>query len=146
MSWFDAPTTQYPRRWSEQSLDYRLFFIWEFSLMAGIFLGSGGLFEKIPAPLFYGGIAAGALVVVSLSIANRRRRNWHWPGITTADILKAIGGGVLMALFFYVFFRYLPHSRAAVPMILFALSIAVINILVLLKLVQPSEAGFQSYC
>jgi|GEM_PF-6465542 len=147
MPWFDAPIMQYPRRWSERSLDYRLFCIWIWSLAAAIILG-GSLFKKIPAPVFYGPIAAGAVVVISLSIANRRRRNWHWPGTTTEDTIKAIGAVVLWALGFYVIFRFFrdPWSRPAVPIILFLLSMAALNILVLLKLLLPSEIGFQSHC
>jgi len=141
MPWFDAPTTQYPRGWSEYSLDYRLFFIW-----AIVVLVAGSLFENAPAPLFYGGIAAGALAFISLSTANRRKRNWHWPGVETADVLKAIGGVVLMVLFFYVCFRYLPRDRSSVPVLLFALSIAVVNILTSLNFVQLSEIDFERHC
>jgi hypothetical protein len=146
MPLFDPPTTQYPRRWSEQSLDFRLFFIWEAALMATMILGSAGLFKNIPAAMFYGAIAAGAVVVISLSIANRRRQNWRWPGVTAGDVLKTIGAGALMALFFYVAFRNLPQARSSVPMILFGAAIAAMNVLTMLKLVQPSEIDFQSHC
>lgn len=147
MPFFDAPRWPYPRRWSKQSLDYKLFFVWMATLFGLIVFSGSGLFANIPPALYGGGLAIYLLVLLSVSLVNRRRKGWRRPSLSSGDWLKAGLAAAAMGLFFFVFTRpLLPISPTTAPMLLFAASIVVFNMLIALRLAQFSESEFQAIC
>jgi hypothetical protein len=147
MPFFDAPSTNYPKRWSEYSLDFQIFYVWEISLFALIFLSGTGALKMVPAPLFEAVLALWFLVLLGVSIHNRRQKDWRWRGLSRSDWLKTGFGAALMIVFLYVFSQgLLPLKSLTLPMFLFALSIVVFNILTSLRVLQFSEIDFLQSC
>lgn len=146
MALFDRP--QFTRtQWSDYSLDYKLFFVWEGSLFAAIIFSRPGTFDGLSDAAFYGP-ALGWLAILSLTaVRNRTARNWRWPGLSPSDAAKALLVGALMAAFLVVFMHdLLPVRHQTAPMIAFAVSIGVFNVLSSLKLVQIRQDEFERYC
>jgi Na+/melibiose symporter-like transporter len=142
---FDRP--QFTRRqWSDYSLDYKLFFVWEVSLFAAILPSQSGAFDALSDAVLYG-LALGWLAILSLiAIRNRIAENWRWPGLSASSAAYALLVGVLMVIFLFIFMHdLLPMGRHAAPMIAFAVSIGVFNILSSLKLVQNTQEEFERY-
>lgn len=147
MPFFDAPSTNYPKRWSEYSLDFQIFYVWEISLFALIFLSGTGALKMVPASLFEAALALWFLVLLGVSIHNRRQKDWRWRGLSRGDWLKVGIGAALMIVFLYVFSQGLfPLKSVTLPMFLFALSIVALNILYGLRVVQFSEIDFVQSC
>lgn len=147
MPFFDAPRTTYPKSWSEYSLDFQIFYVWEISLFALIFLSGTGVLKLVPGSLFESALAVWFLVLLGASIHNRRQKDWRWRGMSGGDWLKASVGAVLMTVFLNVFSQgLLPLKSVTLPMFLFALSIVVFNILYVLRVVQFSEVDFLKSC
>jgi hypothetical protein len=142
---FDAPRSGQRRSWSDYSFDYQVFFVWEASLMALMFLS--GIVQNIPTPVYEGALGVWFLLLSSVALVHRRRESWRWPGLSGRDLAGAGFGAVLMGLFLFVFSRgLLPLSRATAPMLLFALSIGVFSVLQGLRLVQLNEEDFKKNC
>ena len=147
MPFFDAPRTNYPRSWSEYSRDYQIFFVWEISLFALIFLSGTGVLKSIPTQILEGALLLWLFLLLGIVIHNRHQKDWRWRGLTGGDWVKAGIGAALMIVFLYVFSQGLwPLKSITIPMFLFALSIVVFNILSSLKVVQYSEEEFAQSC
>jgi hypothetical protein len=144
---FDAPRTENRRSWSDYSLDYKAFFIWEVSLLALMVLGTTGATKAIPVAVYAGALATWFVVLSGVVVTRRFRENWRWPGLSGRAWMGAGLSAVLAAIFFFVFSRgLLPVSRETAPMLLFALSIVVFGVLQSLDLVQFYEEDFKKHC
>jgi hypothetical protein len=77
---------------------------------------------------------------------HRARRNWRWRNISVLAAMGAMFGGILMGAFLVVFIHGLPVNHRTAPMIAFAVSIVVFNILSSIKLVQSTEVEFEDFC
>jgi hypothetical protein len=147
MPLFDAPQTRFPMRWSEFSSDYKLFYIWEVSLFALFFLNTTGIPNALPVSLYVAALFGWFAILLVAAIAQRRRANWHWPGLTLKGSLLALLVTAGMAIFLYVLDQgLLPLNRLGATMFLFALSIGVFNVLHSLRVVHLSDADFQRDC
>jgi hypothetical protein len=92
---FNTANSSYPKSWKEMSFDFKLFFAYHLSMM-GLFLVGGFAPIVVLVALVIGLVGA----VSALSIANRRRRNWRWPGASSRNALQAIVVLVLGIFFF----------------------------------------------
>lgn len=147
MPLFDAPRTPYPRNWSEQSFDYRLFFVWMISLFVQIPLMQAGLIGGAGSPLYFAAVGVLAAGLVLVALARRRRDHWRWPGLCRDDVWRALYAAVSMAIFLFVFVRVLLSGwPKTAPMILFASSIGLGAVLNALRVLQFSQAEYELYC
>lgn len=146
MTLFDRP--KYLRqRWGDYSLDFKLFFVWEFSLFTLIPLSWSGVFDKLSNIIFYGSASVWLALLVLIAFINRAATNWKWPGISALGAVGVLLGGVLMAAFLFVFLHgLLPVRHNTAPSVAFALSIVVFNLLSSANLVQSTTVEFARAC
>jgi len=142
MPLFDAPSSNYPTRWRDFSLDYRLAFAY-FGCMVLLFMSGDSLSlkQELVATMIV------AAVLVSLSVRHRQRMNWRWPGVEGKGVLAALG--ILLAAGIFEFAssgfaspsdpRFLPWHLAGLGGVVFALLAA-------LRIVQASKSDFLKQC
>jgi hypothetical protein len=134
---------KYPKRWRDMSVDFRLFFAYHISMMVMMIAGQGELSVRIELVI----TALLVMVLMAISIVHRKENNWRWPGVQGRDIVYAVGGVVLIALFLYGATPLFPPSTgAALPWYLAGLGIGTFNVLSSLKVVNASEADFLMNC
>lgn len=136
MTLFGPPKNEdYPRKWKDMSLDFKLMFIYHVCMM---FLFIAGSAFTTRQELFI----AASLVVVStmLSLRHRSAIGWRWQGIETKDLAMAIGLAVLMVFFLGAGSSMFPASNPKfLPWYLAGFGIGFFNVLSTLKLVRSSE-------
>jgi hypothetical protein len=139
---FDLPTKPYPKTWKEQSLDFRLWFVYHICIMVLFFIGGKlTLREEILIAVCVAG------VLIFISRRHRRATHWHWPGIRTRDALFAIGTALAAAFFLYSASALFPPSdHRFLPWYLAGLGMGSFGILSSLRIVYPSEAEFSMHC
>lgn len=147
MGLFDNLKKPYPQRWADQALDYKLFFIWEASLMAAMVVGDTGVLNGIDERLLGGALGLWALGLLAVSRANRQRRGWHWGGWDSINTPRALLTTAVAGISLFVFAQGLfPLTVHTTPKFLFAASICVFGILYALDLVQNAEEDFEDHC
>jgi hypothetical protein len=132
----------YPRKWKDISLDFKLMFVYHGCMM--VLFATGGAFSSRQEIVFTGALLA---VLVSISLKHRRSTNWRWQGIKSKDLLIAFGGVGLMGIFLYAATPlFSPSNSRFLPWYLAGFGIGTFNVLQTLRLVQPSEAAFLADC
>jgi len=142
MSLFEAPKSNYPQKWKDYSLDFRLMFVYHGCMMVLFFAGEflSTQYEILIAALT-------AAVLVSVSVRHRREMNWRWKGATTASVLRAAGGMVLTGLFLFAGTPlFSPKDHRFLPWYLAGIGIAVFGILAALNVVEFSKDEFLKSC
>lgn len=127
---------------SSPSLDFMLVIALELLLVA-ILIMSGKLSLERQAVL----AASGLTLVVSISVARRIRRRWHWPGITRRDMFKALivaAGGLLFLASLYP--RYSPFTSRGFAWFSIAAIIFIYGMLESLRIIPDSEDFFKLCC
>jgi hypothetical protein len=143
---FDRPN-YLPQRWGEFSLDYKLFFICEISLFAAIIFAQSGIFDPLSDTVYYGAAGGALALLILIAIIHRVAKHWRWGGVSARGVARTLFGGVLMAAFLVVFAHgLLPVRHKTAPMLAFAASIVVFNLLSSLNLVQRTRAEFERFC
>jgi hypothetical protein len=142
MALFDAPSLNYPTRWKEFSLDYKLGFVY-FGCMTVLFANGDALSieQELLATMFL------VTILLSLSLRYRRRMNWRWPGVHTKGVLTAVGILVLAGIFDFAATPLAPPSDPRLlPWHLVGLGGTVFGVLVALRIVQLSKSDFLREC
>ena len=137
---FDAPSHRYPRKWSEMSLDYKLFFVYHGSMMAMMVAGRS---LSTRSTLQVVVVLIGLLTAISIS--HRQKAGWRWPGIKFPDVLKAAGTLLLILLFLFAATPMFPPVKV-LPWYLAGAGIGMLGILTAVKVVDISEAEFALHC
>ena len=139
---FGDPEFAFPRRWSEMSLDYRLFFASHLVLMA-MFIAGAAL--TLQAEL----VAEAVLVaVVALAVAWRRQRDgWQWAGAGPRQLLGAVFSLVVVIVFLgAAILLFPPNSPRALPWYLIGANIGLFNTLIALRVLRPSQSAYENDC
>ena len=124
------------------SFDFKLFFAYHVS-MIGTSVVTG------IAPITVLVILAVTLISVfsALSVANRRKRHWRWPGASTKNALQAIG---VLAVGIFFAGSITPRVSVSDPRFFpwFAVSggLILLGILASMRVVTMSEADFAAQC
>jgi hypothetical protein len=132
----------YPRRWSEMSLDFKLFFASHGALMV-MFLVGRVLTIGIESA------AEAALLAAIGGLATWRRciDGWRWAGMGLAQALNTfLALAVLVVFGGAAFLLFPPSSPAFLPWYLALVNIGVFNVLVALRIVRPSREAYQRDC
>ncbi|MGB7308131.1 MAG: hypothetical protein WBC67_03605 [Candidatus Acidiferrales bacterium] len=142
MKFFDAPDANYPRKWGDYSLDFRLMFIYHGCMMV-LFVAGQSLSAKSEILI----AAFAAAVLVSVSVRHRREMNWHWRGANAKNVLAGLGGMVLTGVFLFAGSPLFPPSdHRFLPWYLAGIGIAVFGVLGALNVVGFSKAEFLKEC
>jgi hypothetical protein len=142
MALFDPPSSNYPTRWKDFSLDNKLGFVY-FGCMVVLFGNTDALSVKQEL------LATMILVAIllSISVRYRRRMNWRWPGVQTKGMLTALGILVAAGIFEFAVTPFAPISDPGfLPWHLFGLGGTVFGVLHALKIVQLSKSDFLREC
>jgi len=127
-----------PRSWREMSLEYKMMVIYHMVMMA-MFIAGGALTVALEVGIALALGTAGVL----LSLRHRRQVRWRWPGVSTKDILLAlgaIGAGIIFLVAATPMFPPLqPH---ALPWYLAGAGIVLFNLLTVLRLMTFAETDF----
>ncbi len=138
MPLFDAPNPDYPTRWKDFSLDYKLAFVY-FVCMVWLFMSGDSL--SLKEELVAAAIVS--VVLVSLSVRHRQRMNWRWPGIRPKGVLAALGIVVAGGIFEFASSGSAPPSDPRfLPWHLAGVGLAVFAVLAALRIVQTSKSDF----
>ncbi len=142
MALFDPPSSNYPTRWKDFSLDNKLAFVY-FGCMMVLF-GNGGALsvkQELLATMIL------VAILLSISVRYRRRMNWRWPGVQTKGVLTALGILVAAGIFEFAVTPLAPISDPGfLPWHLFGLGGAVFGVLGALRIVQLSKSDFLQEC
>lgn len=131
-------TYPFPRRWSEMSLDTRLFFAFHFCII--LMFAAGG---ALSVPLEIAIAASLATIVAVVSVAHRLRKGWRWRGAGLKQVLLAAGGLALAGLMFTVVAQFAAiNDPRFLPWFIALAGISIFNALISLRLVRPFEADF----
>lgn len=143
MTLFGPPRNEdYPRKWKDMSLDFKLMFVYHGCMMF-LFI-SGSRFTTRQELLIAASLVA---VLTILSLRHRTAIGWKWKGITTKDLAMAIGVGALLVFFLHSASPQFPASNPSfLPWYLAGFGIGAFNILTTLKLVRSSEAQMRADC
>src|SRR5581483_3292009 len=85
-----------PKNWSDMSLDLRILFVFHacmMVLMLAHFAFHLGILGEITVVVIY------AISAVFISVRNRKRCGWHWPGTDWKGVLGALGSAALILFF-----------------------------------------------
>ena len=137
MTLFGPPRNEdYPRKWKDMSLDFKLMFVYHVCMMVLFIAGSAFTTRQ---ELF---IAASlVLVFTMISLRHRSAIGWQWQDIKTKDLAIAIGVAVLMVFFLGAGSSMFPASNPRfLPWYLAGFGIGFFNVLSILKLVRSSES------
>jgi hypothetical protein len=139
---FDPPTQRYPEKWKEMSLDFKLMFVYHGSMMVLFIAGQNlSVRQEIMLTSFL------AVALVAISRRHRRLTNWRWPPVRPSNVFWAVCGALAVAFFLFSGTPLFPPSdHRVLPWYLAGLGIGVFGILTSLRVVDPSEADFQSHC
>lgn len=133
-----------PKSWTEMSFDMRLFFGFH-ACMVVLMLARFALSASIAFEI--GVVCCAALIALLLSILNRKRHGWHWPGATWKHVLTALG---VAALVLYFLGAALPGTTVLNPNFFPWLAAGggflVFGVLSALNIVQQSEVELQRHC
>jgi len=143
MTLFGPPKNEnYPRKWKDMSLDFKLMFVYHGCMMFLFIAGSGFTTRQ---ELF---IAISLAVVLTiLSLRHRSAIGWKWKGITTKDLAMAIAGSALLVFFLHAATPQFPASNPRfLPWYLAGFGIGAFNVLTMLKLVRSSESQMLADC
>jgi hypothetical protein len=143
MALFGPPKNEdYPRKWKDMSLDFKLMFVYHGCMMF-LFITGGAFTTR--QELF---IATSLVVVLTvLSLRHRSAIGWKWEGIKTKDLALALGIGALLAFFLQAATPQFPALNPRfLPWYLAGLGIGAFNILRTLKLVRSSKAQMLADC
>jgi hypothetical protein len=142
MALLGTPKSNWPTRWRDFSLDYKLGFVY-FGFMAVVFMSGGSLTVKqeLVATVFV------VAVLVSLSVRHRQRMNWRWPGVEAKGVLTTLGILLAGGIFEFATIRGAPPTDPVyLPWHMFGLGCVVLGILTALRVVQPSQAEYLKQC
>jgi hypothetical protein len=135
------PSRNPPKNWKDLSFDMRLFFGFHMTMLGLLIAHTGNIAFEI------GVVACAALVGLTLSIRNRRRNDWRWPGAKRSNVLGAVATAALMMFFFGA---SLPGTTILnpdrFPWFAGGGGVLVFGVLSALNVVQSSEADFQRLC
>jgi hypothetical protein len=133
-----------PQRWSDYSVDYKLFFILAFFLF--LLFGLGGVLGLTRG--YSAAWAAGIIVapLVAVSVVHRTRRQWRWRGVRAMDLAGAAFGAAVVAVFLYAATPLFPPYGAMLPWYLFGGAIGLGNVLTALKITHYAKADFERDC
>lgn len=110
------------------------------AILAHFVLGLGIAFEAGVAVCY-------TVVAVILSLRNRRRTGWHWPGARLKDILGALAASALIIFFFGAILPGAsPLNPRIFPFLAAGFNFLVFAILSGLKIVFEKEDEFLRYC
>jgi hypothetical protein len=140
MSIFDLGNTNYPKRWADMSVEYKLMFAYHASMMVMMLLSRSPL---LTVPIELG--VAGALVLGFAVVSIRRRRHlgWHWPGIRPSHLARAVVTAALIGCFLYAATPLAPpFSPVMLPWYLAGAGLGFFGVLHAFKLVFLAEADF----
>jgi hypothetical protein len=132
----------YPRRWSEMSLDWKAFFVSFFAIML-MFMAGGALSTWVEL----GVEAALVVILAAVMIWQRLTDGWRWAGAGLPQFLDAalctlaIGAFLVAALVMQP-----PFTPAMLPWYLGIANIGVFNLLIALRLARPSRAAYEHDC
>ncbi len=142
MQLFDATSANYPQKWRDMSLDFRLMFVSHGCMML-LFMAGQALSTTWELSI----VTCLAAVLVSISMRHRHEMNWRWRGARAKNVLAALGGAILMAFFLFAGTPLFPPSdRRFLPWYLAGGGIAVFGVLAALKLVVFSKDEFVKEC
>jgi hypothetical protein len=143
MPLFNSPKSEnYPRKWSEMSLDFKLMFVWHGSMM--FLMITGGNFTSGQELTFAAILMA---VLFSVSIQHRRSKGWQWQPVESKQFAWAAGSLLLTALFLYASSPlFSPLNPGFLPWYLAGFGIGIMNVLSAIGLVRLSESQFIADC
>lgn len=143
MPLFNSPKSEnYPRKWSEMSLDFKLMFVWHGSMM--VLMMTGGLFT-IGQELTLAAILTA--VLFSLSMQNRRSNGWQWQPVESKQFAWAAGSLLLTCVFLYAGTPlFSPSNPNFLPWYLAGFGIGFMNVLSAIGLVRLSKSQFIADC
>jgi len=142
MKLFDAPDANYPRKWGDYSLDFRLMFVYHGCMI--LLLVAGQSFSDGWEVLIAAFVAT---VLVSISLRHRREMNWHWRGAKAKNVLVGLGGMALTGFFLFAGSPLFPPSdHRFLPWYLAGIGIAAFGVLGALNVVGFSKAEFLKDC
>ena len=137
MALFGPPKNEdYPRKWKDMSLEFKLMFVYHGCMMV-LFIAGGAFTTK--QELFITGTLV--VVITTLSLRHRRSIGWRWEGVETKHLAMVIGSVALLAFFLHSATPLFPPSNPRfLPWYLAGFGIGTFNILAILKLVRTSES------
>jgi hypothetical protein len=92
----DSPKATRQTSWRETPLDYKFFVIYQICMMA-LFITGG--FQSVAIELT---ITIGLIVTfIFLTIRQRQRTGWRWPGVTTTGVISGLASILLGGLFLF---------------------------------------------
>jgi hypothetical protein len=143
MPLFNSPKSEnYPRKWAEMSLDFKLMFVWQGSMMILFMTGSNFTIRQ--------GLSFAAIlmaVLFSVSMNNRRSKGWHWQPVESKQFVWAAGSLLLTSVFLYAASPlFSPLNPGFLPWYLFGFGIGLMNALSSIGLVRQSETQFIADC
>lgn len=142
MTLFDWHKADYPRGWSEMSLDFQLIFAWVISMMALGVLGAA-----VPVEITVLLAAALATSFILLSVARRRALHWQWPGARPAEVVSAVFSAALVAAFLFAMTPVFPPvNTSTLVMYLAGAVFGVFGVLLALNVARMSKADYMRDC
>jgi hypothetical protein len=133
-----------PERWSDYSLDYKLFFVLAFGLL--LLFGVGGM---LPVTTGFSAVwvaTAIAAPLIIISVVHRARRQWRWRGVKRKDLVGALFGVAVVLAFLYAATPMFPPVGVFLPWYLLGGAIGVWNLLTALKITHYARADFDRDC
>jgi hypothetical protein len=142
MALFDPPSLNYPTRWKDFSLDYKLMYVFDICMVVLCVYGDAlSVKQELLATICL------VAILISLSIGYRRRMNWRWPGVQANGVLNALVTLLLACAYEYTAIAFAPPSSPRIlPVHLLGLGLFAFVFLRALKIVQPSKSDFLSEC
>jgi len=139
---FSIREQRYPKGWKDMSYDFKLFFAFHICMMILLITGNAiGVVIKLAITVLLAGI------LLFLSLAHRKKSQWHWPGVTARNVINAIVTIIFGGIFLYAGYPlFSPANPRLLPFYLAALGIIFFNTLFFLKIVCMAEAEFLRSC
>jgi hypothetical protein len=139
---FGAPNPNYPLKWGDYSLEFKLMFVYHGCMML---LSVAG--ESLSARWEILVAAFVAAVFVSISVRRRHEMQWHWRGASAKNVLAGLGGMVLVGVFLFAGSPLFPPSdHRFLPWYLAGIGIGVFGVLRALNVVGFSKDEFLKDC
>jgi MFS family permease len=139
---FGSDMKDYPRKWRDMSLDYRLMFGYHFCMIALFLLGR---FLKLETQITI--VALLLIVMVFFSLWYRKSKGWRWLGIKVGNVIGAIFSLALGIFFLGAMALYFkPTEPHLFPWFAGCGGFIVFGILSSLKLVRMSKTQFERQC
>jgi hypothetical protein len=142
MTLFDWHKADYPRSWSEMSLDFQLMFAWVVGMVALGVLGAA-----LPVEITVILAAALATSFILLSVARRRALHWQWTGARPAEVVSAAFYAVVIAAFLFTGVPLSPPvNTSTLVWYLAGAGFGVFGVLQALNVARMSKADYMRDC